>query len=197
MKQLKFFEEVFIGWLIALLTALTLSAIYSWQYTQYLAYTFFISWGVLFLYYIIKVRNYYSLLLIAFTMGAAGVYLTLTDVTVKAEAALLIGRIGLTIFTVMLAYRLFKSREELGSNNIYFLVLLVLLVFQILIQNSKEVDALSVGGFIHYITVGIIANIMLNGHLSKILNSGEKACLAMIAVSSLYNISIMLIANFS
>jgi hypothetical protein len=197
MKQLKFFEEVFFGWLIALLTALTLSAVYSWQHTQYIAYTFFISWGVLFLYYIIKVRNYYSLLLIAFTMGAAGVYLTLTDVTVKAEAALLIGRIGLTIFAVMLAYRLFKNREELGSNNIYFLVLLVLLVFQILIQNIKEVDALSVGGFIHYITVGIIANIMLNGHLSKILNSGEKACLVMIAVSSLYNISIMLIANFS
>lgn len=198
MKRLQTLQETFIGWLVVLLASLTITAIFSWPHTQYVAYTFFISWGLLFLFYIVRLRNYYSLLLIALAIGALGVYFTLVGAeATNTEAALLIGKIGLTIFTALLGYRLFKNKGKLENNNILYLGLLGLLVFQILIQDIKEVDALSVGGFVNYFTVGLIVNILLNGHTNKILNSGEKAILTIIAISSLYNISLMLIANFS
>jgi len=131
-------------------------------------------------------------------MGAMGVYFTLVSANATTtEAALLIGKIGITLFTGLLAYKLYKNKDELGKNNILYLSVVGLLVFQIIIDNGKEVNALSVGGFINYFTVGIIANILLNGHANKILNAGEKAILTMIAISNLYNISILLIANFS
>lgn len=198
MKFQKSLEEFFIGWLILLLAAITISAIYTWSFTEYFAYTFFISWGLFFIYHIVVLRNYFSLILLGLATGAGGLYLSIKYGEVSStESALLIGKIALTVFTALLAYRLYKIREELEANNILYLVLVGLLVFQVIIQDVKQIDALSIGGFVNYFTVGVIANILLNGHLSKHLKKGERVCLVMVALFSLYSISIMFIANFS
>lgn len=188
-----------LGLIVLTLVSLTLSAILGWEKTQYIAFTFFISWGVLYITEIIKLKNYYSLLLVGFAIGSWGLFLSLSDpqlLEAKTTATLLLGKISLTIFTVLLGYRLFKKKGELEKDSTLFLVLLVLLVFQIMLRNVKEIDAFSVGGFINYFTVGIIANIFLNGHLSKILKTGEKSILLAIVINNLYSISIMLIGSF-
>ena len=95
-----------------------------------------------------------------------------------------------------MGYRLFKNKNELEKDSTIFLVLLVLLVFQIMMSNVKEIDAFSVGGFVNYFMVGITANIFLNGHLNKFLKASEKAILLAIVISNLYSISIMLIGSF-
>lgn len=188
-----------LGLIVLTLVSLTLSAIFGWEITQYIAYTFFISWGLLYITEIIKLKNYYSLLLVGFAIGSWGLFLSLSDpqlLEAKSTATLLLGKISLTIFTVLLGYRLFKNKNELEKDSTIFLVLLVLLVFQIMLRNVKEIDAFSVGGFINYFTVGVIANIFLNGHLSKFLKIGEKSILLAIVINNLYSISIMLIGSF-
>lgn len=200
MKVINNISTVLFAGIVAILTALCIAVIAGWEASEYFAYSFFIAWGLLFLVEIIKVRNYFAFFLAGLAIGAFGLYLSLLDPLVleaKTQAALLLGKISLTVFTALLAYRLFKNKGELEGNSTLFLVLLGLLVFQILISNVKEVEALSIGGFVNYFTVGVIFNILLNGHLSKFLKKGEKSVLLMIAVSSLYAIAIMLIANFS
>lgn len=199
MRILSKISEILFGVIVLTLVCLTTSAIFGWEITQYLAYTFFISWGVFFVIEIAKNRNYYSFLLVGLAIGAWGLYLSLSDpqlVEAKTTATLLLGKISLTIFTALLGYRLFKNKNELEKDSTIFLVLLVLLVFQIMMSNVKEIDAFSVGGFVNYFMVGITANIFLNGHLNKFLKAGEKAILLAIVISNLYSISIMLIGSF-
>jgi hypothetical protein len=199
MRILSKISEILFGVIVLTLVCLTTSAIFGWEITQYLAYTFFISWGVFFVIEIAKTRNYYSFLLVGLAIGAWGLYLSLSDpqlVEAKTTATLLLGKISLTIFTALLGYRLFKNKNELEKDSTIFLVLLVLLVFQIMMSNVKEIDAFSVGGFVNYFMVGITANIFLNGHLNKFLIAGEKEILLAIVISNLYSISIMLIGSF-
>lgn len=190
---------LFVG-IVAILIGFAITVIFELPARGYLLYSFYIAWCILFAIEIIRLLNLYSFFLLGLAIGAFGLYLSISDPFVaetKTQAALLLGKISLTVFTVVLGYRLFKEKGELGNDSMFFMVLMILLVFQIITSNVREVDAFSVAGFVHYFTVGIIMNILLNDHLNIHLKKGEKSVLLMIAVSSLYAIAIMLIANFS
>ena len=196
MKRTQLFEEILMGLLVALLAAITLSAILFTPYTQYIAYTFFITWGIQLLYYMVSLRNYFSLIILGLTAGAGGVYMA-TIGNPNADTALLLGKISLGIFTALFAFRLYKARESIQGNDMLYLILIVLLVFQIAVQDVKTIDALSLAGFVNYFTVGIIAHILFNGFLHQPLKKGEKMVLLTEVVFSLYNISLMLISKFA
>ncbi len=196
MKRIQLFEEIMMGVLVTLLAAITLSAIFATPYTQYIAYTFFITWGIQLVYYMVSLRNYFSLILLGLTAGAGGVYMA-TIGNPNADTALLLGKIALGIFTALLAFKLYKMRDSMGGNDMLYLILIVLLVFQIAVQDVKTIDALSLAGFVNYFTVGIIAHILFNGYLHQPLKRGEKVVLLTEVVFSLYNISIMFISNFA
>ena len=72
MRILSKISEILFGVIVLTLVCLTTSAIFGWEITQYLAYTFFISWGVFFVIEIAKNRNYYSFLLVGLAIGAGG-----------------------------------------------------------------------------------------------------------------------------
>lgn len=196
MKRTQLFEEILMGLLVVLLAAITLSAILFTPYTQYIAYTFFITWGIQLLYYMVSLRNYFSLIILGLTAGAGGVYMA-TIGNPNADTALLLGKISLGIFTALFAFRLYKARESIQGNDMLYLILIVLLVFQIAVQDVKTIDALSLAGFVNYFTVGIIAHILFNGFLHQPLKKGEKMVLLTEVVFSLYNISLMLISKFA
>ena len=196
MKRTQLFEEILMGLLVVLLAAITLSAILFTPYTQYIAYTFFITWGIQLLYYMVSLRNYFSLIILGLTAGAGGVYMA-TIGNPNADTALLLGKISLGIFTALFAFRLYKARESIQDNDMLYLILIVLLVFQIAVQDVKTIDALSLAGFVNYFTVGIIAHILFNGFLHQPLKKGEKMVLLTEVVFSLYNISLMLISKFA
>jgi hypothetical protein len=196
---MKTFEKIFLGWLLALLVAMTVGAIFSWEHTFYAAYTFFISWGVLFIYYMVGLRNMYSLLLAGFMAGAAGLYLTILH-SPKAEATLLLGKLSLTVFTVLLGIRLYKMRTEIDKSMLLFIGLIGLLLLQLAVQNSNSEEALqviSLNGMANYFTIGVVANILLNDNYANVLKKGERKILLMQVVFCLYNISLMMIFNFS
>lgn len=195
MKRLKLFEEVTIGLLVALLAAITILAILSQPFAQYAAYTFYAVWGVQLAYYMVKLRNYFSLILLGLAGSAGGMLMMILSLN-NAHAPMLLGKIALTIFAVILAIHLYKQRTEIGSNNAIFVGLILLLGLQIVLQNVRELDALSPAGFVNYFTVGLIAHILLNGYLSRYLKEGQKAVLITVAIFSLNNISLMLISKF-
>lgn len=185
---------------IVCLTALTIGAVSNWQYTHYLAYSFFISWSFLFIFHIATLRNYHSLILLGLAGGAAGLYFNLTAEVSKAEAALLLGKIAITVFAAALAIRLYKNRESLENASMVFIGLVILLLLQAVTQtvqtNEHALEAVSVTGFAHYFTTGLIAHILLNDTYSSLLTKGEQKVLMIQVVFCLYNISLLLISNF-
>lgn len=196
---MKTFEKILLSILLLLWATITVGAIFNWEYTFYAAYTFFISWGVLFVYYMLMLRNVYSLLLAGFMAGATGLYLTILH-SPKAEATLLLGKLSLTVFAAALAVRLYKNRNELEKSSVLFIGLIGLLLLQLVVQNSGTevgLEAVSLNGFVNYFTVGVVANILLNDNYANLLNAGERKILLMQVVFCLYNISLMLIYNFS
>lgn len=185
---------------IICLTALTIGAISGWQYTHYLAYSFFISWALLFIFHIAVLHNYYSLILLGLAGGAAGLYFNLMAEVSKAEAALLLGKIAITVFAAALAIRLYRNRESLENSSTVFIGLVILLLMQAVTQTvqtaEQAMEAVSVSGFANYFTTGLIAHILLNPTYSSILTKGEQKVLIIQVVFCLYNISLLLISNF-
>lgn len=185
---------------ITFLTTLTIGAISNWQQTHYLAYAFFISWALLFIFHIATLRNYHSLILLGLAGGAAGLYYNLVAEVNKAEAALLLGKISITVFAAILAIRLYRIRESLENSSMVFIGLVILLLLQAVTQTvqtaEQAMEAVSVTGFAHYFTTGLIAHILLNDSYSSILTKGEQKVLMIQVIFCLYNISLLLISNF-
>lgn len=197
---MKRIETILTALPIVCLTALTIGAISNWQQTHYLAYAFFISWSLLFIFHIATLRNYHLLILLGLAGGATGLYFNLTGEVSKAEAALLLGKIAITVFAAVLAIRLYKNRELLENAGMVFIGLVILLLLQAATQTvqtgEQAMEAVSVSGFAHYFTTGLIAHILLNTTYSSLLTKGEQKVLMIQVIFCLYNISLLLISNF-
>lgn len=198
MKQaiFRYIEVALVGCTVFLLVMVTLGAILEWDFNQYMAYSFFISWGVLFLFYIITLHNQYSLIVFGLMAGALGIYYLLTGHEM-AETGVLISKISLAVFVALLGVKLYKMRNEIQEHSMLYLIMLVLLALQIVIQDYRQLEPLSLTGFSNYFAVGIIAHILLNEDINYIFSRGERKILLLQAIFCLYSISLMMISNFN
>ena len=193
--MIKKLELYLLGLIAAMLAILTIGAIAGWQFTDVFAISFFSFWGILFLYYAIVTRSYYSLIILGLMAGAAGLLLGLLQKP-GAEPAVLLGKISLGIFTGLLGYHLFKIRNEIQDNQFIYLGLLLVLVVQLVAHDYRTFEAVSLKGFANYAGLGVIMHVLLNDYLSLPLTQAEKRVLILQAVFCLYNICWMLIGTF-
>lgn len=193
--MIKKVELYLLGLIVTMLAGLTIGAVIGWQFTDVFAVAFFSFWGILFIYYAVITRSYYSLIILGLMAGAAGLLLGLLQKP-GAEPAVLLGKISLGVFTGLLGFHLFKIRNEIQDNQFLYIGLLLVLVLQLIAHDFKTFEAVSLKGVANYAGLGVIMHVLLNDYLSLPLTLAEKRILILQAVFCLYNICWMLIGTF-